>query len=322
MSDKLKIVVMERDTLGDDVSLEAFSKFGDVECYHKSEPSENAARAKDADILIVNKIPMNAETLSEAKHLKLICLTATGTNNVDFPYTNARGITVCNVKGYSTDSVVQHTFALLFYVYEKLAYYDSFVKSGAYAENDIFSHFTKPFRELAGKTWGIIGLGAIGTKVGEIAEAFGCKVVYYSTSGAHHTDRFPERSLEELLKEADIVSIHCPLTPATEKLIGREQLSMMKKDAVLLNLGRGPIIDEEALAWALTNDVIGGAGLDVLVKEPMDPENPLLPIKDSTKLVITPHIAWATVEARTRCVEETAENVRAYLAGEPRNVVK
>ncbi|MBP5461018.1 MAG: hydroxyacid dehydrogenase, partial [Lachnospiraceae bacterium] len=234
----------------------------------------------------------------------------------------ARGITVCNVKGYSTDSVVQHTFALLFYVYEKLAYYDTFVKSGEYARNDIFSHFTKPFRELAGKTWGIIGLGAIGTKVGEIAEAFGCKVVYYSTSGAHHTDRFPERTLQDLLAESDIVSIHCPLTPATQKLIGKEQLSMMKKNAVLLNLGRGPIVDEEALAWALADDVIGGAGLDVLVKEPMDPANPLLAIQDSTKLVITPHIAWATVEARTRCVEETAENVRAFLAGSPRNVVR
>ncbi|MBO4652612.1 MAG: D-2-hydroxyacid dehydrogenase [Lachnospiraceae bacterium] len=320
--ERLKIVIMERDTLGNDVSLDAFSEFGDVVCYHKSEPSENVARAKDADILIVNKIPMNAETLGEATKLKLICLTATGTNNVDFAYTNARGITVCNVKGYSTDSVVQHTFALLFYVYEKLAYYDAFVKSGEYAKNDIFSHFTKPFHELAGKTWGIIGLGAIGTKVGEIAEAFGCKVVYYSTSGAHHTNRFPERSLEELLNESDIVSIHCPLTPATQKLIGRDQLSLMKKDAILLNLGRGPIIDEEALAWALANDVIGGAGLDVLVKEPMDPESPLLPIKDSTKLVITPHIAWATVEARTRCVEETAENVKAYLAGKSRNVVR
>ena len=319
--ERLKIVIMERDTLGDDVSLEAFSDFGDVVCYHKSEPLENAARAKEADILIVNKIPMNEETIGDAVNLKLICLTATGTNNVDFAYTNARGITVCNVKGYSTDSVVQHTFALLLYVYEKLVYYDDFVKSGEYARNDIFSHFTKPFHELAGKTWGIIGLGAIGTKVGEIAEAFGCRVVYYSTSGAHHTDRFPERSLNELLAESDIVSVHCPLTPATEKLIGREQLSLMKKDAVLLNLGRGPIVDEEALAWALTEDVIGGAGLDVLVKEPMDPANPLLAIQDSTKLVITPHIAWATVEARTRCVEETAENVRAYLAGEPRNVV-
>ena len=265
---------------------------------------------------------MNAETLGDTSHLKLICLTATGTNNVDFPYTNSRGITVCNVKGYSTDSVVQHTFALLFYVYEKLAYYDGFVKSGEYARNDIFSHFTKPFRELAGKTWGIIGLGAIGSKVGEIAEAFGCKVVYYSTSGVHHTDRFPERTLQELLAESDIVSIHCPLTPATEKLIGKEQLAMMKNDAVLLNLGRGPIIDEDAITWALQNDVIGGVGLDVLVKEPMDPANPLLTIQDSTKLVITPHIAWATVEARTRCVEETAENVRAYLAGQPRNVVK
>lgn len=322
MEERLKIVVMERNTLGSDVTLDGLEEFGEVVCYPLSDPEANAERIKDADIIIVNKIPMNAQTLNGAKNLKLICLTATGTNNVDFAYTNARGITVCNVKGYSTDSVVQHTFALLFYVYEKLAYYDSFVKSGAYAVNDVFSHFTKPFHELACKTWGIIGLGAIGTKVGEIAEAFGCKVVYYSTSGAHHTDRFPERSLTELLAESDIVSIHCPLTPATEKLISREQLTAMKNDAILLNLGRGPIVDEDALAWALQNDEIGGAGLDVLVKEPMDPKNPLLAIQDSTKLVITPHIAWATVEARSRCVDETVANVRAFLAGESRNVVR
>ncbi|MBR5712106.1 MAG: D-2-hydroxyacid dehydrogenase [Lachnospiraceae bacterium] len=322
MNGKCKIVVMERNTLGDDVSLDALKKFGEVVTYPLSDPKENAVRIQDADIVIVNKIPMNEETLGNAKKVKLISLTATGTNNVDFAYTNARGITVANVKGYSTDSVVQHTFALLFYVYEKLSYYDRFVKSGAYAVNDVFSHFTVPFRELAGKTWGIIGLGAIGTKVGEIAESFGCRVIYYSTSGNHHTDRFPERSLAELLAESDIVSIHCPLTAATGKLIGEQQLRMMKRDAILLNLGRGPIVDEDALAKALIDGEIGGAGLDVLVKEPMDPGNPLLAIQDSTKLVITPHIAWATVEARTRCVDETVENVRAFLEGRERNVVR
>ena len=317
----LKIVVMERKTLVTDVSVDMFSEFGEVVTYPLSDPAENAARIKDADIVVVNKIPMNEELLRDASKLKLICLTATGTNNVDFAYTNARGITVCNIKGYSTDSVVQHTFALLFYVYEKLAYYDSFVKSGEYAANDVFSHFTVPFHELSGKTWGIIGLGAIGTKVGEIAEAFGCKVIYYSTSGNHHTDRFPERSLFELLSESDIVSVHCPLTPATRNLIGAEQLRAMKSDAILLNLGRGPIIDESALAEALANEEIGGAGLDVLVKEPMDPNCPLAVISDSKRLIITPHIAWATVEARTRCAEETAANIRAFLEGKPRNVV-
>ena len=319
---KLKIVVMERNTLGDDVSLDGFSEFGEVVTYPLSDPSANADRIKDADIIVVNKIPMNEELLAGAEKVKQICLTATGTNNVDFAYTNKRGITVCNVKGYSTESVVQHTFALLFYVYEKLAYYDDFVKSGQYAINDVFSHFTVPFRELAGKTWGIIGLGAIGNRVGEVAEAFGCRVIYYSTSGAHHTDRFAERSLPELLAESDIVSIHCPLTPSTKDLIGTEQLTMMKKDAILLNLGRGPIVNEQALADALENGVIGGAGLDVLVKEPMDPANPLRKIQDSKRLIITPHIAWATVEARRRCVEETVENVRAFLQGSGRNVVK
>lgn len=317
----LKIVVMERNTLGTDVSVDMFSEFGEVVTYPLSDPAANASRIQDADIIVVNKIPMNEELLAGATKLKLICLTATGTNNVDFAYTNARGITVCNIKGYSTDSVVQHTFALLFYVYEKLAYYDSFVKSGEYARNDVFSHFTVPFHELAGKTWGIIGLGAIGSKVGEIAQQFGCRVVYYSTSGAHHTDRFQEKSLPELLAESDIVSIHCPLTPATKDLIGAKELRMMKRDAILLNLGRGPIINEPALAEALEKNIIGGAGLDVLCKEPMDPANPLGSIADSSKLIITPHIAWATVEARTRCALETAENIRAFLAGEKRNVV-
>lgn len=317
----MKTVVMERNTLGDDVSLEEWNRFGEVVCYPLSDPERNRERIQDADVLIVNKIKMNRELLEGAKSVKLICLTATGTNNVDFDYTNERGITVCNVKGYSTESVVQHTFSLLFYLYEKMNYYDTFVKSGNYAASDIFSHFTVPFHELHGKTWGIIGLGAIGTRVGELAEMFGCRVLYYSTSGAHHTDRFPEVSLHELLRQSDVISIHCPLTKTTERLIGVAELAKMKRTAILLNLGRGPIIDEAALAEALAADAIGGAGLDVLCEEPMNPNNPLLAIKDSGKLVITPHIAWATVEARKRCVDEVTTNIEAWLRGEQRNVV-
>lgn len=317
----MKIVFLEVNTLGKDVTLEKFRELGEPVTYPLSDPAENANRIKDADIVVVNKIPVNDSLLKDAGKVKLVCLTATGTNNVDFDYTNSRGIAVANVKGYSTESVVQHTFAMLFYLYEKLAYYDNFVKSEEYVRNDVFSHFTVPFRELSGKTWGIIGLGTIGMRVAQTAKAFGCKVIYYSTSGKHDCDTYERKSLEELLKESDIVSIHAPLNANTFRLINKERLAMMKKDAVLLNLGRGPIINEEDLAEALQNGSIAGAGLDVLCKEPMAYDNPLIKIKDSTRLLITPHIAWATVEARQRCADEVYENMKAYLRGEKRNIV-
>ena len=317
----MRIVFLEANTLGTDVSLDCFRELGDVTVYPLSDGAQNAERIKDADIVVVNKIPMNEALLKDADHVKLICLTATGTNNVDFAYTNSRGITVTNVKGYSTESVVQHTFALFFYVYEKLAYYDNFVKSGEYVRNDVFSHFTELFRELNGKTWGIIGLGTIGTRVAEVARCFGCRVIYYSTSGKHDSDTYERVSLEELLRQSDVVSIHAPLNHQTANLITKDRLSLMKKDAVLLNLGRGPIVCEEDLAEALENGTIAAAGLDVLSVEPMRADNPLLRIQDSRKLIITPHIAWGTVEARKRCAEEVFHNIKAYLKGESRNVV-
>lgn len=317
----MKIVFMEADTLGKDVDLSEFDKLGEVVKYPASKPAENAKRIEDADIIIVNKIPVNEELLKEAKNVKLVCVTATGTNIVDMPYVESRGIVVTNVKGYSTMSVAQHTFALLFYVYEKLAYYDRFVKSGTYAKSDVFSHFAKPFHELDGKVYGIIGMGAIGEKVAEIAETFGCKVIYYSTSGKHDHPKYQRVTWDEFLEQAVIVSIHAPLTPVTEKLVDAKALRKMKNTAVLLNLGRGPIVDQKALAEALQNDEIAAAGLDVLEKEPMEEGDPLLNIQDSSKLIITPHIAWATCEARKRCADEVCENVRCYLQGISRNVV-
>jgi len=317
----MKIVFLETKTLGNDVSLEAFEALGEVVRYDLSDPEKNAERAKDADTLVVNKIPMNEESLALAKNLKLICLTATGTNNVDFDYVNKRGIAVTNVKGYSTQSVIQHTFAMFFYLYEKLPYYDNFVKSGEYSRNNIFCHFDAKFNELYGKTWGIIGLGEIGRGVAAIAKLFGCRVIYYSTSGKNDNADYERVDFDTLLKESDVVSVHAPLNAATLDLIDTEALAKMKKSAILLNLGRGPIANQEALAEALEKGVIAGAGLDVLTVEPMEPGNPLLRIQDSTKLIITPHIAWATVEARQRCADEVAENIRAFLKGEKRNIV-
>jgi len=318
----VKIVFLETDTLGDDMDLSIFDRMGEVTKYHKSVPNENADRVKEADIIIVNKIPMNEDTLYQSNNIKLICVTGTGTNIVDFDYTNKRNIAVANVKSYSTQSVIQHTFALLFYVYENLNYYDHFVKCGDYVRSDIFSRFDMKFNELYGKTWGIIGLGEIGRGVADVAKAFGCQTIYYSTSGKNTNSAYKQVDLETLLTTSDIISIHAPLNSATENLINEEALKKMKQSAILLNLGRGPIVNEDALANALETDEIAAAGLDVIKIEPMSADNPLLRIQDSTKLIITPHIAWATVEARTRCVKEVYENIQAYVRGEERNIVR
>lgn len=318
----MRIIFMETDTLGEDVDLTPFDQLGEVIKYPCSVTELNAERIKDADVIIVNKVPMNAKTLDGAKQLKLICITGTGTNIVDFDYTNSRNITVANVKGYSTHSVVQHTYALFFYVYEKLSYYDNFVKSGEYIRSDIFSHFIVKFHELAGKTWGIIGLGDIGRGVAEVAKVFGCKVIYYSTTGKNTNPAYTQVELDTLLRESDIISIHAPLNQTTRNLIGENELRKMKKEAILLNLGRGPIINEDALAKALKEDWIAGAGLDVLSAEPMAASNPLIDIQDSTKLIITPHIAWATVEARQRVTEEVYKNIEAFQMGIERNLVR
>lgn len=317
----MKIVFMERMSLGEDVSLEKFDELGEVIVYDSGNDEENASRIKDAEIVISNKILMNEQLLQDCKKLKLICLTATGTNNVDFDYVNKKGIKVANVKGYSTESVAQHTFAMLFYLYEQLAKYDEYVKSGEYARASMFSFFDYRFHELCDKTWGIIGLGNIGRRVAEIAKAFGCKIVYYSTSGQNSSNEYERVELDELLKRSDIVSIHSPLNSNTEDLISDKELKLMKKTSVLLNLGRGRIVNEYALYNALVNNEIAAAGLDVLSIEPIKADNPLIKIKDSSKLFITPHIGWGTIEARQRCADEVAENIKAFLRGDSRNIV-
>lgn len=316
----MKIVFLEVNALGEDIDLTPFNSLGEVVTYPLSDPARNAERCKDADIVVLNKIPVNASLLDGNNVTKLICITATGTNIVDFAYTNSRSITVTNVKGYSTESVVQHTFALAFFLWEKLHYYDNFVKSGSYAANDVFSHFTEKFHELSGHTWGIIGLGTIGRRVADVARCFGCKVIYYSTGGSHDEPGYERVSLEELLSRSDIISVHAPLNDRTRGLVGAPQLAMMKPSAFILNLGRGGIIDEAALADALETGTIAGAGTDVLTAEPIRKDNPLSRISDSGKLIITPHIAWATIEARQRCAEEILLNMKAWLSGESRNV--
>lgn len=317
----MKIVMLDAMTLGSDIDLSKFEKIGEVVRYETSTQEEAAKRLEDADVAIVNKVLMNEQSLQNAKNLKMIALTATGYNNVDFEYVRKRNITVANVSSYSTDSVVQHTFALMFYVMEKLSYYDNYVKSGEYERCPVFSHFDRSFMELKGKTWGIIGLGEIGRGVAAVAKAFGCRVIYYSTSGKNSNADYERVSFDEILAQSDILSIHAPLNDATLNLMDYEAFRKMKKNAILVNVGRGPIINEADLKRALEEDLIGGAALDVICKEPMVADNPLKDIKDSSKLIITPHIAWATFEARTRLMDEVYKNIEAFLKGEARNVL-
>lgn len=317
----MKIVVLDRDTVGVDVDFSGIERFGDVVIHGQTAYGQIAARVKDADIIVANKSRMCEETLKDAKNLKLICLTATGTNNVDKEYTQKRNIAVANVAGYSTDSVVQHTFAILFYIWEKLAYYDNYVKSGAYTRSPSFCHMDEKFHELRGKVFGIVGLGDIGRNVARIARMFGCHVIYYSTSGKNHNREFEEVSFDDLLARSDIVSVHAPLNEQTEGLMNREAFKKMKPSAVFLNLGRGPVVVEEDLVQALEQGLIAGAALDVISVEPMTPDNPLMRIRDSKKLLVTPHIAWATTEARQRVVDEVCKNIEAFLKGQERNRV-
>lgn len=318
---KLKIAILEGKSVGEDMDFSSFSEFGEVEIYNKTIPEQMPERVADADIIIANKLPMCEKTLGSAKNLKLICVTATGINNLDGDYLKSRGIAACNVAGYSTDAVAQHTFALLFYIWEKLAFYDDFVKSGEYTRLQDFSCFPEKFFELSGKTWGIIGLGAIGKKVASIAKAFGCRVITYSASGGKYDSEYEQVDFDTLLAESDVLSIHAPLNSYTDNLMDLEAFKKMKKSAVLVNVARGPIVDQEALYTALTEDMIAGAALDVLKVEPLTLDNPLGKIKDSKKLIITPHMAWAPVETRTRCLNEVAENIKAFLNGERRNRV-
>lgn len=309
----MKLVFLDTKTIGEDIDLSAYDALGEVVKYGFSTLEEIPERVKDADVLIVNKIAINEQTIGTAQNLKLVCVTATGTNNLDKEYLEKRGIAWRNVAGYSTESVTQHTFALLFYLLEKLRYYDDYVKDEKYINDTVFTHFAEHFNEVSGKTWGIIGLGAIGRRVADIAKMFGAHVIYYSASGSPAQEGYEQVDLETLLTTSDIVSVHAPLNEYTKDLMDKEAFAKMKKTAIFLNLGRGQIVVEQDLYEALETGEIAAAGLDVLCEEPMSETNPLAKIKDSKKLIITPHIAWASVEARNRLMQIIAGQIREFL---------
>ncbi len=317
----MKLIILERNSVGTDVDVSCFEKFGEVTCYPNTVAANTSERVKDADIILANKAPLNESTLKDAPNVKLICLLATGFDNVDLAYCKSRGIKVTNVVNYCTSTVAQHTLLLALALSEKIAFYDDYVKSGAYSAQDRFSNFDRTFYDLEGKTWGIIGMGTIGRRVAGLAQAFGCRVIFYSASGKSTCTDYKRVEFDTLLQESDILSLHCPLSDRTRGLINKDALSKMKETAILVNVARGPVVDTQALYDALVADQIAGAGLDVLEQEPMAGDNPLAQIKDSTKLIITPHMAWASLESRTRLVDEVVKNIEAFLAGENRNVV-
>lgn len=315
------IVILDGQTLGN-LEFDSLKEFGDVVYYDTTKSEEVVQRIKDANIVLTNKVVLNEDNLKGAKNLELICETATGFNNIDIAYAKNNNIAVTNVAGYSTNTVAQHTFATVLSLYDKLSYYDEFVKSGEYANSGLFTNVTKPFYELEGKTWGIIGLGAIGRRVAKIAEAFGVNVIYYSTSGKNTNNDYKRVEFDEMLESSDIISIHAPLNKDTQGLINYETLKKMKESAILVNMGRGPIVVEKDLAKAIDEELIAGAALDVFELEPIKADNPLVLAKNKDRLVLTPHIAWASVEARNRLFKEVINNIRAFYSGEIRGRVE
>lgn len=309
----MKIVCLDTDTLGIDADLSVFSKFGEFVGYKMTKPNETIDRLKDADVVITNKVLITKDVI-EATNLKLICVSATGVNNIDLEAAKAKNIPVKNVAGYSTNSVIQQTFTSLFSLLGSLNYYNDYCQSGKWCKSDIFTHLDNPITEIAGKEFGIIGLGTIGKGVAKIAKAFGANVRYFSTSGKNQDSEFIGVSLDALLKTCDVISIHAPLNENTKNLIGENEIAKMKKGAILMNFGRGGIVDESAIARAI--DELGVKFItDVLEVEPMKENHPLLSVKNRQNLIITPHIAWASVEARKTLVSLVAKNIEDFQNG-------
>lgn len=315
----MKIAILDAGTLGNDVSLEEFNLFGEVAVYDKTAPDEMDRRVNDADVLVLNKIRCNAETLKDAKHLRLICVAATGYDNIDVDYCRSRGIAVCNVVGYSTESVAQLTLSMVFALSTNLPVFHAYVADGSYTKSGAANKVVPVFHELAGKTWGIFGYGNIGKKVARVAEAIGCRVIVCKRTKTK--EDYPVVDLDTLCRQADIITVHTPLNAETRGAIDRARLAMMKKDAVLVNVARGAVLDEEAVAEAVLNGRLGGFGCDVYTEEPFSETHPYNTILTHPAVILTPHMAWASHEARSLCLAEICQNIRAFLNGEERNRV-
>ncbi len=315
----MKITLLDDATLGEGLDFSLLSRFGEVETCGKTPQNMVAEKITDSDVVIINKIKMNEESLRFAKKLKLICVFATGFDNIDVGYCREHGIGVCNVKGYSTDSVAQLTLALVLQLMNRIPEFTDYVESGAYSKSGLQNYLKPQFYELSGKTWGIIGCGNIGGKVAEIATAFGCRVLVNKRT-PHQV--YENATVDEICEKSDIISIHAPLTDETRGIISRERIGRMKKTAVVVNVARGAITDEEAIADAIETGALGGFGADVYSTEPFPVNHPFTRIMHRDNVCLTPHMAWAAVEARRRCLDEIILNIEAFLKGETRNRVE
>lgn len=314
----MKTAVLDGKTLGEMLDLSLLEEFGEVEIYENSAPDEIAARIADCDIAIVNKLKMNEKTIGENTSLKLICVFATGYDNIDLDFCRSRGIGVCNVVGYSTMSVAQLTASVALSLVMHLPEYTRCVSSGKYSAGGTANMLSPVYHELSGKTWGIAGCGNIGRAVGRIASALGCRVVAYNRSSS---DEFENVGLDELCRESDIISVHLPLNDGTRGLFGKEEIAKMKSTALFINMARGAVTDETALAEAIKQGRLGGLGCDVYTKEPFGTDHPFYEIREYENVCFTPHMAWGALEARRRCLDEIILNIRSFLGGGRRSRV-
>jgi len=306
----MKISILDAKTFGDDADLSVFNTLGTVKTYQTTSYDQTLSHIGDSSIVITNKVVIDKYIMDNSS-LKLICVAATGMNNIDLEYAKEKNIVVKNVVGYSTASVAQLTFALALDFIQKLSYYKEYTSSKQWCKSEIFTHIDKPFFELENKTWGIIGLGNIGIKVASIAQSFGCNVQYYSTSGVNNNKDYKNVNLEELLKTSDIISIHCALNDVTNNLINSKNLNIIKDETIILNLGRGGIVNENDISKELDSNRLY-YGTDVVTKEPIEESNPLMNIKNKDRLIITPHIAWASKEARARLIKSIKDNISNF----------
>lgn len=308
----MKIVVLDAATLGEDLDLSPLSRFGELVVYNNSTPEEIPARIADADVVVTNKIKLNEREVCDSKSLKLICISATGFDNVDLEYMKKKGVGVCNVVGYSTDSVAQLTVSMVLSLATHLPAYNACVESGEYTRGGVANKLTPVYHEIAGKTWGVVGLGNIGKKVAAVAEAFGCRVIA--------NKRTPEEGytcvdIDTLCREADVITVHTPLNDGTRNLINEDRIAMMKKDAIFVNVARGAVCDEEALCKAVKDGKLGAIGVDVYTKEPFGEDSPYFEIKEMENVCLTPHMAWGSYEARCRCIDDIIMSIESYING-------
>lgn len=314
----MKIKVLDKGSLGDDLSVEALSKFGEVLVYQTSTPEELTERIRDAEVAVVNKLKFTRQILSHAERLKLICIFATGYDNIDISACKERGIAVCNVPGYSTESVCLFTVATVLNLLTHLTSYMAYVNSGEYTESGVANRLTPPYSELKGKTWGIVGYGNIGKAVGRVASAFGCKIIYNRRTPSSDEGAV---DIDTLCSESDIITLHCPLNDGTRNLIDKDKLSLMKKSCILVNEARGAVVDSEAVAEAVLHGELAGFGSDVYDQEPFDKCHPYNKLLGLDNVILTPHAAWGAYEARERCLNIICDNIASFESGKTLNRV-